>query len=150
MRQFPEVSELIPHRPPFLWVDRIVAWEGQSIITEKFVPMDLDILTGHYPNMPILPGVLLCEAVFQSGALLIALSHRTSDSLGATVPVLTRISAARFKRSAYPGDTLRVSVRQTEALANVAFFKGNLTIAGKSALQVEFACARVTADQAAG
>lgn len=148
MRQLPEVSELIPHRPPFLWVDRIISWDGESIITEKFVPKDLDILTGHYPNMPILPGVLLCEAVFQSGALLIALIHRSTDSAGATVPVLTRISSARFKRSAYPGDTLRITVRQTEMLANVAFFKGSVAIAGKSALQVEFACAKVTTDQA--
>jgi 3-hydroxyacyl-[acyl-carrier-protein] dehydratase len=149
MRQLPEVSELIPHRPPFLWVDRIISWENESIITEKFVPEDLDILTGHYPNMPILPGVLLCEAVFQSGALLIALIHRNTDSVVANVPVLTRITSARFKRSAYPGDTLRITARQTETLANVAFFKGGVTIAGKSALQVEFACARVSAEQSA-
>ena len=75
-----EISGLIPHRPPFLWVDKIISFADDTIITEKMIPTDLDIFTGHYPGNPIMPGVLLCEAIFQSGALLIGKMHRTNDA----------------------------------------------------------------------
>ena len=68
----PLITALIPHRPPFLWIDRIISYEEGTMVTEKTIPEDLDIFKGHYPEHPILPGVILCEALFQTGALLIA------------------------------------------------------------------------------
>ena len=69
-----KITSLIPHRPPFLWVDKIVSLTADAIETEKTIDEDLDVFAGHYPDNPILPGVLLCEAIFQSGALLLAAS----------------------------------------------------------------------------
>ncbi len=62
----------IPHRPPFLFVDEIVEVDDRRILTRKFADPDSDFFRGHYPDYPVMPGVLVCESCFQSGALLIA------------------------------------------------------------------------------
>lgn len=140
-----EIYRRIPHRPPFLWVDRIIGQTADSIETEKEIPADLDIFTGHYPHHPIMPGVLLCEAIFQTGALLISDLLRREGGIGKQVPVLTRITGARFKREVKPGDTITMQVKLQERVGPAWFMKGKLTVAGKTAVQVEFACAMATA-----
>lgn len=138
-----EIKRLIPHRPPFLWVDRIISCSEGVIETEKDIPADHEVFQGHYPGNPITPGVLLCESIFQSGALLMA--QKAADSPDDLVPVLTRITNARFKRSVYPGDTTRIKVSLLEVVANVSFLKGLLKVNGKTAVQVEFACSMTQA-----
>lgn len=138
------VTSLIPHRPPFLWVDRILECDGDMIVTEKDIDQDLAVFQGHYPDHPIMPGVLLCESLFQSGALLIAKSlHNEVDVTAAGIPVLTRIGGARFKRSVHPGDTITMKVLLKEVVSSVYFFKGTLRVKGKVAVQAEFSCALV-------
>lgn len=139
-----EVTDLIPHRPPFLWVDRIISCEEGSIVTEKTIPLDLDLLAGHYPGNPIMPGVLLCEALFQSGALLMSKESTIDEDRSGPMPVLTRIIGAKFKRTVLPGDVARMTVTLTETLSSVVFFKGTMKINGKTAVQVEFACTLVS------
>jgi 3-hydroxyacyl-[acyl-carrier-protein] dehydratase len=135
------VTSLIPHRPPFLWVDRILDFSEVLIITEKTIPVDLDVFTGHYPGQPIMPGVLLCEALFQTGALLMAKIQETDEEPNPrTVPVLARIAGARFKRSVYPGDTMVMEVKLIETLSSACFFTGKLRVQGKLAVQVDFSC----------
>jgi len=137
-----EVLDRIPHRPPFLWVDEIIEFDGESITTSKTIPADLELFRGHYPDQPIMPGVLLCEAIFQSGALL--MSHLLeSGRLKADggLPVLTRIEGARFKRMVSPGDTVRITVCLRETIGPVSWMKGTLRVDGKVAVQVEFGCA---------
>jgi 3-hydroxyacyl-[acyl-carrier-protein] dehydratase len=141
-----EITSLIPHRPPLLWVDKIVFFSEDTIVTEKLIPADLDIFDGHYPGNPIMPGVLLCEAIFQSGALLIGKMEQSPDSTSNSVPVLTRINGAKFKRSVYPGDSVQIKVRLTESLSSVSFFKGSMKLNGKVAVQVDFACAMVPSE----
>ncbi|MGW8194490.1 MAG: 3-hydroxyacyl-ACP dehydratase FabZ family protein [Desulforhopalus sp.] len=137
-----EVISLIPHRQPFLWVDKILSFSGDTIVTEKTIPATLELFEGHYPGNPIMPGVLLCEAIFQSGALLIAKRERLAASPDSSaVPVLTRIKGARFKRSVLPGDTVQMTVRMTESVASAYFFKGTMRRDGKMTVQVDFACA---------
>lgn len=138
-----EIHQRIPHRAPFLWVDRITGQTTDTIETEKDIPVDLDIFAGHYPNHPIMPGVILCEAIFQSGALLISDLMSTEDRQIGQVPVLTRIIGAKFKREVKPGDTISVIVSLKERIGSAWFMKGRLTVAGKTAVQVEFACSMV-------
>lgn len=136
-----EVTSLIPHRPPFLWVDRIIDYKPGVIVTEKIIPENLDVFKGHYPGNPIMPGVLLCEAIFQTGALLMAkIQETTSHSAQPGVPVLTRIGGAKFKRSVFPGDTIEIEVELAETLSSVCFFKGKLRVREKIAVLIDFSC----------
>ncbi|MFT5698101.1 MAG: 3-hydroxyacyl-[acyl-carrier-protein] dehydratase [Desulforhopalus sp.] len=139
-----EIKALIPHRPPFLWVDRIISCSETVIETEKHIPTDHEVFKGHYPGNPITPGVLLCEAIFQSGALLMAQQITNTES--DLVPVLTRITNAKFKRGVFPGDSTQIKVTLLEVVAGVSFLKGTLKVNGKTAVQVEFACAMTKAD----
>lgn len=131
-------------------MDKIISLVPESIETEKFISPDLDVFKGHYPGYPIMPGVLLCEAVFQTGALLIANSQKhiePSASQTNLMPVLTRIKGARFKREVKPGDTIRIQVKTDEKVGNAWFFKGKVRVGGKTALKVDFGCTLVDAPQ---
>ena len=136
-----DISRRIPHRPPFLWVDRIIRLGADSIETEKEIPRDLDIFDGHYPGRPMMPGVLLCEAVFQSGALLLSGLLEGEESRTERVPILTRILGARFKRQVLPGDRIEITVKLKEKVGPAWFMKGRVEVNGRVAVQVEFACA---------
>jgi len=134
------IQERIPHRAPFLWLDRILKLDEATIRAEKLLPADLDVFQGHYPDYPIMPGVLLCEAVFQAGALLISEMLRGEQEIKG-VPVLTRIIGAKFKREVGPGDTIEIQAALKEKLGPAWFMKGSVRVKGKVAVQVEFACA---------
>ncbi len=136
----PRITALIPHRPPFLWIDRIISYEEGSMVTEKTIPEDLDIFKGHYPEHPILPGVILCEALFQTGALLIARMMQDEQDVPQGVPVLTRIGGARFKRPVGPGSIIQMQVNLKEKIAGSWFLKGILLVKEKIAVQVDFSC----------
>ena len=134
----------LPHRPPFLWLDKVVEITATSIRAEKVLDADLDIFRGHYPDYPLMPGVLLCEAVFQAGALLIGQNLQAEEGSGQQggVPVLTRILGAKFKREVRPGDTLEIAAQLVERMGPAWIMKGSVRVSGKPAVQVEFACAR--------
>lgn len=136
----PAVEALIPHRPPFLFVDRIVELTPKTIRTVRRFRPEEAFYAGHYPGNPITPGVLLCEACYQSGALLIA-GNATGALQG--VPVLTRSTNAKFRGMVKPGDEIEVAIELTEVLAGAHFMKGNVKVAGKTVLSVEFAVALV-------
>jgi len=139
----PEIFEAIPHRPPFLWIDRVISYDSRTIITEKFISPDLDVFQGHYPGYPLMPGVLLCEAVFQTGALFMAktlLDSEETKKSGEKAPVLTRIKGAKFKREVKPGDTIRIHVTLDENIGNAWFFKGKVLVKDKTAVKVTFGC----------
>lgn len=142
----PRILSRIPHRPPFLWLDRVLELTDNQIRAEKLVPNDLPLFQGHYPNYPIMPGVLLCEAIFQAGALLISENeHKLGESSAGRndgLPVLTRILSAKFKREVHPGDRLEVIAKLVERLGPAWIMKGSVRVQGKVAVQVEFACAR--------
>jgi len=129
----------IPHRPPFLFVDDIVEVDDHRIVTRKFADPEADFFRGHYPGHPVMPGVLVCESCFQAGALLIA--HKMGSLKGsASVPVLTRIGDARFKRMVSPGQTLNVEVTLDEEMEGAFFMTGRVAVDGKAVLRVTFAC----------
>jgi len=138
------IKKKIPHRDPFLWLDKVLDLKEESIVAEKFISPDLDLWQGHYPDYPLMPGVLLCEAVFQAGALLLSNHFSGSDSnqldSASFVPVLTRIYGARFKREVKPGDCIRIQVNLKERLGPAWIMKGKIIVDGKTAITVEFCC----------
>lgn len=127
----------IPQRDPFLFIEKIVDRTENSITTSKLLTGKEDFFRGHFPGSPVFPGVLMCEAVFQTGALLMALKGESAnDSKKALV---TRIQGAKFKNMAGPGDELMITVDFVEMLANAAFMKGKITANGKTVMTIEFA-----------
>ncbi len=132
-----DIYNAIPHREPFLLVDEIVEWNESSIrCTKKFTGQE-DFFAGHYPGSPLVPGVLLCEAAMQAGAIL--LSRHLGEKPG-HMPVATRMNAVRFKRIVRPGETIVMEVELTERLADAFFLKAKVSVDGKVALRFEFAC----------
>ena len=139
-----DIEQAIPHRPPFLLLDSIVSMDDERIVAE-YTPRSDDelferIYSGHYPSAPVTPGVLLCEIVFQAGAVL--LSQRIDDAAGG-VPVVTKISNARFKHMVKPDDPLEIEASIEDQVSNAFYMKGTIKSGGKLALRVEFACALV-------
>ena len=100
---------------------------------------------GHYPHFPLTPGVLLCEAAMQAGAVLVSrLLIEPGQQSG--VPVATRMNDVRFKRMVRPGDTIEIEVELTERLADAFFLRAKVLCGGKVAVRFEFACAGPSAD----
>ena len=137
-----EIESRIPHRAPMLLVDEIVEEDETSIVARKTFREDEHFVQGHYPGNPIVPGVILCECGAQTGALFLA--KRVGDAAG--VPVLTRLSDARFKHIVRPGDTVEIQVRLDEQLQNAFFMTAKLLVAGKTAVRFQFACALADAE----
>jgi 3-hydroxyacyl-[acyl-carrier-protein] dehydratase len=140
MEQLDHIFNLIPHRPPFLWVDRILTNSATTIVTEKEIDLNLPLFQGHFPGKPIVPGVILCEAIFQSGALLMALNNQSKNEIHGNYPVLTRITAAKFKKPVTPGDTVRMEVTLIETLSSASIFHGVMRVSGKVVLSIDFIC----------
>lgn len=138
-----QIEEFIPHREPFLWLDEVVSLEETRIHARKQIPEDLDVFRGHYPDFPVLPGVLQCEAAFQAGAVLIA---RRIESAEGQVPVVTRLNNVQFRRMVRPGETLDVEAELTETLANAFFLKGKVSVNGQVSVRLEFACTAAVMD----
>ena len=146
------VTDLIPHRPPFLFVDEIVSETADTLVARRTFRADEYFYQGHYPGQPITPGVLLCEAVFQAGALLMAKrAQAAGGAAGAQggVPLLARVSDVKFRNPVFPGDTVELSVKIKEVMGGFTMMSGAITSAGKRVLSVDFAVAWKTPGGAA-
>ena len=133
-----DIKSLIPQREPFLFVDKILECSNRKIMTSLLLTGKEDFFRGHFPGNPIMPGVLLQEAIFQSGAALLTSSHS-----GQGIGVVTRVQNAKFKNMVKPGDTLIIEVELLEQLANASFMKGNIKVDNKVVVTMEFAVAVV-------
>jgi 3-hydroxyacyl-[acyl-carrier-protein] dehydratase len=137
------VTDLIPHRPPFLFVDEIVSREATALVARKTWRADEDFYRGHYPGAPITPGVLLCEAVFQAAACYMALKARDAGAgPGDGVPLIAKISDVRFRQPVYPGDTTLLEVKEKDALGGFTMLGGAIKKAdGTRVLTLDFSVA---------
>ena len=137
------VTDLIPHRPPFLFVDEVVAESADGLTAKRTWRADEDFYKGHYPNAPITPGVLLCEAVFQTGALFMAKQALASGARsGEGVPLLAKIADVRFRNPVYPGDIILIEVKKKEVMGGFTMMSGAIKKAdGTRVLTVDFAVA---------
>jgi 3-hydroxyacyl-[acyl-carrier-protein] dehydratase len=119
-----------------LLVDEVVEQTEQRIHCRKTFRPDEYFVQGHFPGFPLVPGVILCECCLQSGAILLS---RFTPTEGA-VPVATRIDGAKFKQMVRPGDTVDIEVTLDEVVSNAYFLTGKVSVVGKSAARLNFAC----------
>lgn len=131
-----QIQAAIPHRPPFLLLDEIVEWAADRIVCRKTFSDDEFFYQGHYPGFPLTPGVLLCEAGMQAGAVLLS---KIVDKDKPGVPVATRLNDVRFKRMVRPGETIDIEVDLIERLADAYFLKAKVSCGSKVAARFDFA-----------
>ena len=140
MSASPQILGLIPHRPPFLFVDEIVSETPVSLVARRTWRPDEAFYKGHYPGAPITPGVLLCEAVFQAGALYLARS-RAGREAPTGIPLLVKIADVRFRSPVYPGDTVTIEVAKKDFLAGFYVMAGSMRRGDTRVLSVNFSVA---------
>ncbi len=132
----PAITSAIPHRPPMLLVDSIIEQTEQEIRCRKTFRPDEYFTQGHFPNYPLVPGVILCECALQSGAILLS---KFTPKEGA-VPVATRLDGVKFKKMVRPGDTVEIHVTLNEVVSSAYFMTGKISVDGKLAARLDFAC----------
>ncbi|MHC4401819.1 MAG: 3-hydroxyacyl-ACP dehydratase FabZ [Planctomycetota bacterium] len=140
-----QIHDAIPHREPFLFVDEIVDRTDSRIVCTKTFSGEEDFFRGHYPGLPLVPGVLLCEAAMQCGAILLSQHFAGQQD---KLPVATRMNNVKFKRMVRPGETIRMEVDLVERLADAFFLKAKASVDGKVAVRFDFACTAAAARQA--
>ncbi|UTE77542.1 3-hydroxyacyl-ACP dehydratase FabZ [Rossellomorea sp. KS-H15a] len=129
-----EIKEIIPHRYPFLLVDRILeVEEGKKAIGIKNVTANEEFFNGHFPDYPVMPGVLIVEALAQVGAVAML---KVEDNRG-RLAFFTGIDKCRFKRQVKPGDQLRLEVEMIRFKGPIGKGKGVATVEGEVACELE-------------
>jgi 3-hydroxyacyl-[acyl-carrier-protein] dehydratase len=138
------IEAAIPHREPFLFLDRIVEHGEHGLSAEWVVPAEASWFRGHYPGNPVLPGAILCEHVFQAAAVFV--SQRLGGFSAADgVPVLTRIEGARFRRMVRPGERLITGVELVERLGPAWYMLGRTRRGAELVAEVRFVLAATAA-----
>jgi len=133
-----EITEILPHRYPFLLVDRVVEIEpDKRIVALKNVTINEPFFSGHFPGRPIMPGVLLCEAVAQAGGILARVSSASSGISG-QIAMLAALDHVRFRQQVTPGDQLRLEVEAVRRRNGFWKMRGAALVNGKVAAELEF------------
>jgi 3-hydroxyacyl-[acyl-carrier-protein] dehydratase len=145
-----DIESAIPHRAPFLLLDEVIHIDEQSIVCRYRVRGEDElfsrVFSGHYPGFPLVPGVLLCEMMFQAAGVLLSKSGAGSFVNGQGTPLLTRIRNARFKRLVRPGDLVEIRAAIEEQVSQACYLKGEIKVGGELAVRAEFACILTSAD----
>ena len=132
MTSFPAPAEVLPHRPPFLFVDELIALEpGVSAVGTWSLTGDEWFFPGHFPGRPTLPGVLMCEAIAQVGALAVL----TDAKFAGKLPLFGGLDSARFRRQVGPGDTLELHVSLDRMSSRAGKGHGRAVLRGETACE---------------
>jgi beta-hydroxyacyl-ACP dehydratase FabZ len=132
-----EIRAILPHRYPFLLVDRIVEMEPERVVGIKNVTLNEPFFMGHFPDFPVMPGVLIIEAMAQTAGVLVLKSIPDRHN---KLVLLVAIDYARFRRPVVPGDTLRMEMTIVKRKASVAKIAGRATVDGQLVAEVEVMC----------
>ena len=136
-----EIERLLPHRYPFLLVDRVVEFEkDKRVLAYKNVTCNEPFFTGHFPGHPVMPGVLVIEALAQAGGLLAQLSRDPGAGDGQTF-YLVKVDNAKFSRMVVPGDRLELDVELRRRIRNMAQYVGIARVDGEQVACAEILCA---------
>jgi len=138
------IQELLPHRYPFLLVDRVLELEpNQRILAVKNVSINEPFFQGHFPGHPVMPGVLVIEALAQAGGILTQLSHQSGAE--GKLFYLVKIDNAKFSKMVVPGDQLVLQVELKRTIRNMALYQGIARVDGEQVACAEILCAEVKA-----
>ena len=135
-----DIMRLLPHRYPFLLLDRVVEWRlGERLTAIKNITVSEPFFQGHFPNYPIMPGVLILEAMAQASAVLGFRSTGTSAA-DDNVYLFVGIDKARFRQAVQPGDQLLIEVELKRAVRGMWMFACSATVDGREAASAEIMC----------
>lgn len=134
-----KIIKMLPHRYPFLLVDRVISidYEDESLIALKNVTFNEPHFTGHFPDMPVMPGVLIIEALAQAAALYVLDSMKLDTCENKTVYFMS-IDNAKFRQIVSPGDSLYLHVKKERGRGNVWKFNGEAKVNGKLVAESSF------------
>jgi beta-hydroxyacyl-ACP dehydratase FabZ len=132
-----EIRQVLPHRYPFLLVDRIVELEEERIVGIKNVTANEPFFMGHFPDFPVMPGVLIVEAMAQTAGVHVLRTIADRDSMNV---FLVSIDSARFRRPVVPGDQLRLEMTVIKRKGTVAKMAGKATVDGMVVAEAEVMC----------
>ncbi len=137
-----QILELLPHRYPFLLVDRVTELEpGKTLVATKNVTINEPFFQGHFPGHPVMPGVLIVEAMAQAAGLLTRFSHQVPASQRMAMFYLVKVDKARFSAVVVPGDQLRITVSLKRQLRGMGLFEAAVHVDGKEVASCEIMCA---------
>lgn len=137
-----EIKNYLPHRYPFLLVDRVLEVSEDSIVTLKNVTVNEEFFNGHFPGAPIMPGVLQIEAMAQSGCIMIMKNQ--VENPDEKLIVFTGIKNAKFRKQVVPGDQLRMEVKLASQRRNFIVMEGKATVDGEVVCELEASAAIVS------
>ena len=138
------IQALLPHRYPFLLVDRVLELEpNKRILASKCVSINEPFFQGHFPGHPVMPGVLVIEALAQAGGVLYQLTNqiRNGGLIDNKLFYLVKIENARFSKKVVPGDRLELDITLKRRIRNMAKYDGIARVDGKEVACAEFLCA---------
>ena len=132
-----EIRRILPHRYPMLLVDRIVELEAERIVGIKNVTANEPFFTGHFPDFPVMPGVLIVEAMAQTAGVLVL---KSIEDRASKLVLLVSIEYAKFRKPVVPGDQLRMELIMLKRKASVAKMSGKATVDGVLVAEAEVMC----------
>ena len=137
-----QIQQLLPHRYPFLLVDRVIEIVPDvSVVALKNATINEPFFQGHFPAHPVMPGVLIVEAMAQAAGLLTQMSRRMKGDNGSPLFYLVKIDNARFNAPVVPGDQLRLEVSQKRLVRGMGLFVARTLVDGKEVASCELMCA---------
>ena len=137
-----EIKKILPHRYPFLLIDRVISYtlEPEKTLTAiKNVTVNEPFFEGHFPGEPVMPGVLILESMAQACGVLAHVALATSKDIGG-VYYLVKIDKARFNRKVVPGDQLLMEVKQTRVMRGMGKYEARVSVNGQRTASCEILC----------
>ena len=135
-----QIAAVLPHRYPFLLLDRVIELDpGQRVVALKNVTFNEPFFQGHFPGQPIMPGVLIIEALAQAGGVMTQLS--LGRDAGSQLFYMVKVENARFSKQVVPGDVLILDVRMKRLIRNMGWYSGEAKVNGEVVACADILCA---------